>query len=236
MIIEHYAVFETKLKSEELNQNNWDILRTKSEEKAYAIEDSVEEYEENCRKAVSYENASKYIADILKKYHAQDVVSLGVGKGILEWHLKRQMPELFVECTDYAGQAVEKLEKVFIKGDSFREFDILNGDYRIFDKNAFFILYRVSAEFCFSDWCEIFKKMKECGIKNILYVPESLATKDIEIEAKEEHRRHVEQGIRDIFCGWIYSEDVLEEIFSAGNYKIEERIQIGMNLFLYLLR
>ena len=157
MIIEHYEVFKTQFDSSELNQKNWDILRTESGESAYAIEDSTKEYERNCKEAVSYEISSKYIADILKKQRCKHVVSLGVGKGILEWHLKKQMPELYIECTDYAESAIEKLKTVFVDGDDFHRFDMLKGDYQIFNKDAFFIMYRVSEEFCYSDWCKIFE-------------------------------------------------------------------------------
>ena len=47
MIIEHYEVIKTQFDSSELNQKNWDILRTESGESAYAIEDSTKEYERN---------------------------------------------------------------------------------------------------------------------------------------------------------------------------------------------
>ena len=235
MIIEHYEVFKTQFDSSELNQKNWDILRTESGESAYAIEDSTKEYERNCKEAVSYEISSKYIADILKKQRCKHVVSLGEGKGILEWHLKKQMPDLYIECADYAESAIEKLKTVFVDGDDFHRFDMLKGDYQIFNKDAFFIMYRVSEEFCYSDWCKIFKKMKENGIKNILFIPDMLATENLEIHMKKRHAKNAEQGIKDIFCGWIYSEDVLEEMFQTGEYEIAERHSMG-ELVLYMLK
>ena len=82
MIIEHYEVFKTELHSGELNQKNWDVLRTESKESAYAIEDSMEQYEQNCRNSVLYEISARSIADILKKYECKHIVTLGAGKGI----------------------------------------------------------------------------------------------------------------------------------------------------------
>lgn len=234
MIIEHYEAFKTGLKSSELNQENWDLLRTASEEKAYAIEDDIENYEKNCREAVSYEDASKDIIEVLDKYGCKHVVALGVGKGILEWHLKKKKPELFIECTDYASMAIEKLKKVFIDCDALFEFDMLNGDYRKLDNNAFFVMYRVSEEFSFSNWCKVFKKMKENNIKNIIYIPDMLATNDLAERMTRRHKRNMERGIQDTFCGWIYSEDVLEEMFDMGGYKIIEKRMAG-ELNLYLL-
>lgn len=234
MIIEHYAAFKTELKSSELNQENWDVLRTISEEKAYAIEDDIESYEKNCRESVSYGESSKDIIDVLNKYMCKHVVALGAGKGILEWHLKKKQSDLFIECTDYASMAVEKLKKVFVDCDVIFEFDMMNGDYRVFDNNAFFILYRVSEEFCFSDWCTVLQKMRESKIKNIIYIPDMIATIDLAQQMKRSHERNIEKGIQDTFCGWIYSEDMLEKMFSMGGYQIIEKRMAG-ELVLYLL-
>ena len=190
MIIEHYEVFKTKLHSGELNQENWDILRTESAESAYAIEDSIEQYEQNCRNSISYERSAKSIVDILKKYECKHIVTLGAGKGILEWHLKKQMPELYVECTDYAKGAIAKLKKVFVECDDLRSFDMLNGDYRIFAKDAIFVLYRVSEEFSYADWCNVFRKMRTEGVQRIIYIPDMLATDELEERMKSRHLRN----------------------------------------------
>lgn len=234
MIIEHYEAFKTGLKSSELNQENWDILRTMSEEKAYAIEEDIENYEKNCRESISYEDASKDIIDVLEKYECNHIVALGVGKGILEWHLKKRRPDLFIECTDYASMAIEKLKEVFVDCDVLSKFDMLNDDYQIFNNNAFFILYRVSEEFCFSDWCKVFQKMKESKIKNIIYIPDMLATNDLAERLARRHEHNIARGIQDTFCGWIYSEDILEKMFDAGGYQVIERRMAG-KLVLYLL-
>lgn len=234
MIIEHYESFRTKLKSSELNRENWDVLRTESAEGAYAIEDSIEQYEHNCMESKSYEFSAEKVIDLLKKYDCKHVVGLGSGKGILEWHLKKMMPELRVECTDYAEASIEKLKKVFTACDGFYCFDMLHGDYTLFDKDSCFILYRVSEEFNYEDWCKVFEKMRMEGALNIIYIPDMLATEELAEKMAQKHDRYIEKGIESIFCGWIYSEDVLEEIFAAGQYKIAEKYSIGDLLMYYL--
>lgn len=221
MIIEHYEVFKTKLHSGELNQENWDVLRTESAESAYAIEDSVEQYEQNCRNSISYEESARAIIELLKKYDCKHAVTLGAGKGILEWHLKKLMPELYVECTDYAKLSIEKLKRVFVDCDSLHSFDMLNGNYGMFAEDDVFILYRVSEEFNYEDWCNVFKKMREEGVRKIIYIPDMIATDELKEHMRTRHLRNKERGIQDTFCGWIYSEDTLEEMFSAGQYKME---------------
>lgn len=234
MIIEHYESFRTKLKSSELNQQNWDILRTESTEMAYAIEDSTEQYERNCIESKAYEVSAEKIIELLKKYNCKHIVGLGSGKGILEWHLKKLMPELYIECTDYAAASINKLKKVFTECDGFHCFDMLHGDYTLFGQDVCFVLYRVSEEFSYNDWCSVFKKMRAEGALNIIFIPDMLATKELEEKMARKRARYIEKGVDSTFCGWIYSEDVLEEMFAAGQYKIIEKYPIGDLVMYYL--
>lgn len=234
MIIEHYTSFRTKLKSSALNQENWDILRTESTEMAYAIEDSIEQYERNCMESKSYEISAEKIVELLSRYNCKHIVGLGSGKGILEWHIKRYRPNMQVECTDYAKASVEKLKRVFTKCDGFHCFDMLGGDYTLFEQDVCFILYRVSEEFNYEDWCRVFKKMRAQGVLNIIYIPDMLATEELAEKMAQSHARQIEKGRESIFCGWIYSEDTLEEMFVAGGYRIAEKCWAG-DLIMYLL-
>ena len=237
MIIRHYEVFKSELGSQELNQENWDVLRTESKESAYAIEDNVEQYEKNCLSCVSYEVAAGRILDVLKEHHCGHVVSMGIGKGILEWHLKRQMPELIVEGTDFAVRAVEKLKKVFPACDALHCFDMLRGDYRMFPPDAFFIFYRVSEEFCYEDWRHIFTAMRSQRVLNIVYIPDMLATRQLAERLERSRAHNQKQGRKETFCGWIYSEDTLEELFCAGGYQIIRRSEAGTpELMMYVLK
>ena len=234
MIIEHYASFRTKLKSSALNQENWDILRTKSTEMAYAIEDSIEEYERNCMGSKAYELSAGKIVELLSRYNCKHIVGLGSGKGILEWHIKRYKPDMYVECTDYAKASVEKLEKVFTRCDGFHCFDMLQGDYTLFGRDVCFILYRVSEELNYEDWCRVFEKMHAQGVSNIIFIPDMLATEALAEKMAKAHARYIEKGRESIFCGWIYSEEILEEMFAAGRYKIIEKHPVGDLMMYYL--
>lgn len=234
MIIRHYEVFKTPLESTALGQKNWDILRTESNESAYAIEDTIEEYEKNCKQAESYATAAKIIVDVLKKQGCRHCISLGVGKGILEWHIKSQMPELFVECTDYAPATVDKLQKVFPKCDKIHCFDMSEGDYHSFDKKECFLFYRVSEELDYENWCKVFVKMYDAGVKYILYVPDMLATEKLAESMEEKHLQRSERGIEEVFCGWVYSEDVYEKMFFKAGYKLTETGSCG-DLRMFLL-
>ena len=111
MKIKHYFAFEKELSQkfcdDMLNEKNWDILRMDERDSAFAIEKDIESYEQNCRNAQSYKNAAQKICDILRQENLinKRIISLGAGKGILEWHLKKKhariiyrMYRLYIEC------------------------------------------------------------------------------------------------------------------------------------------
>jgi hypothetical protein len=225
MKIKHYFAFEKELSQkfcdDMLNEKNWDILRMDERDSAFAIEKDIESYEQNCRNAQSYKNAAQKICDILRQENLinKRIISLGAGKGILEWHLKKNMPELYIECTDYTLNEVEQLKKVFVHLDSAYQFDMLNGDYALLDSTGVLVLYRVSTEFCQEDWFKIFNKIYDAGINYIIFVPTGLdRLRDI-IKERLICAVNVLRGRKIIHCGWLYSEKEYLKMFTGGGYK-----------------
>ena len=105
----------SKFTGDSLNQNNWDILRTDEKQTPFSFEKNIDDFEKNCLARTDYEIVAKCIIAIIKKNSFNDkrVISMGAGKGILEWHLKRLMPELKVECTDYAEKSINLIKSLF---------------------------------------------------------------------------------------------------------------------------
>ena len=167
MKIKHYYFFgdeiQKDLKSDKLNENNWDVLRIHGDN-AFSIENDIREYENNCQQAEEYKKRAETICDILKKNNVNKIVSLGVGKGILEWHIKKQMPNICMICTDYARAGVEQLKKVFLTCEEIQWCDMLETDYSVWNE-ATILMYRVSTEFTEQEWKLIFNKMYEGGGK-----------------------------------------------------------------------
>ena len=50
-----------------LNEGNWDMLRNDEADGPFSIEKSVQAYEENCKKATTYEDVAQKIIDIIFK-------------------------------------------------------------------------------------------------------------------------------------------------------------------------
>lgn len=243
MVQGHYYYFgksQNRIKGDSLDSSNWDALRTDENETPFSIENSIESYENNCRRIKSYENAASIIVSELDKMALLGpVVSLGVGKGILEWHIKKQKPELCVECTDYTPEAIEKLKKVFPDVNAAYTFDMLKGDYRRFQNYGIVLLYRVSTEFDRDQWHDIFKSMYDGGIMSIVFVPTGLDDKKQMRMERIKHYINKIRGRKDIFCGWLYSEDEFLKMFYGDGekalYTVNSKIPYE-NTAIYFLR
>lgn len=154
------------------------------------------------------------------------VVSLGAGKGIVEWHLKKLLPSLPMICTDYAESGVASLRHLFPACDKVMVFDMLKGDYSVFGKDAVLLMNRVSTEFTPTEWKQIFKSCRSSGVKYILFVPTEIAS--IRLKTMET-LRHLARRVlrrRDTFCGWLYSRREFDMLISS-QYIIEGFKKIG---------
>lgn len=243
MKAKHYYRFETeiesKMRSNSLSKYNWDILRVDERDSPFSIENDKESYERSCRNSVSYKNVAQEIINLVKKNDlvCEKIISLGVGKGVLEWHLKNLLPEVSVECTDWAEQAIDKLKKVFAADDIYT-FDMLNGDYTKLENKAIFVMYRVSTEFDSKSWCKIFKKMHKANIEHIIFIPTGLETLKSMMQENINHVKNIICGRKDFFCGWLYSEREFLKMFRGKNqslYRVIEKADVG-DTAIYLLK
>ena len=150
-------------------KNSWELIRKSRQYKAYGVERSIEAYEKNCNMRVDYKTAAETICRYLAR--GCSIVSCGVGKGILEYHIKEISPQNYLCCTDFTQDALEMLKKVFISCDEFKVFDMKNDDWQELNKYDVVIFYRVQTEFSFKQWQIIFENMAKSKIKNIVFVP-----------------------------------------------------------------
>lgn len=235
MKTKHYYLFENKVQtrmrnSKNLDKNNWDILRMDENESPFSIEKNIKSYEENCKRSLDYNKVAKLITSTIKKYNLDDrkIISLGVGKAVLEWHIKNLSPNTIIECSDYTNKSMSQLKRVFPSINKIFVFDILHGDYSLLDSEAVYIMHRISTEFSFDNWCKIFSKMYNSNVRYIIFIPTGLDTCKTMFIEKAKHLRNVLLCKNDIFCGWLYSEKEFKKIFacrgSIPKYLIKERI------------
>ena len=224
----HYYVFDNSGSLPSLNKSAWDSLRTGTDNHAFRFESSVEEYEANCARRADCREVAKAIRDMLLPLgkEVSRLVSLGAGKGIVEWHLKRLAPELNLTCTDYAEAGVDSLRRYFRACDEVMAFDMLKDDYGLFGNNTVLLMNRISTEFTPSEWLHIFQACRHAGIRHILFLPTELAS--LRLKAAETLHHMARKILRrnDTFCGWLYSKREIESLISVY-YTIKESKGIG---------
>ena len=242
MIQKHYYYFgkdlSKKMNGDCLNENNWDVLRSDEIEGPFSIEKSEEKYVYNCKKSESYRKIAQIVVKELEieRRLNRKVVSCGVGKGVLEWHIKNECPNIYIECTDYTKEAIENLKRVFTNLDDAYTFDMLNGDYSCFGReDSTIIMCRVSTEFNREQWNAIFEKMYMSGIKFIVYVPTGLDTKKTMRRERLKHVYHILRRRKEVFCGWLYSEDEFLNLFKNNRYEIGHVVKLD-NTAIYFLK
>ena len=84
MRCKHYFGFSEPLKvNKVLDQNEWNKLRVNEVESPFTLEKTLEEYERNCMKSLSYKEMAAILCKEFEKDKTRKIVSCGVGKGIL---------------------------------------------------------------------------------------------------------------------------------------------------------
>lgn len=241
MKFRHYYRFDkttmASLDGYQMNLENWEKLRDRSADSSFVLEKTPKSYEENCRKQEAYRILAYQIVDVINKNEivCDKIISLGAGKGILEWHLKEINPDIRIECTDYTETSVQNLKKVFLKLDEAKVFDMIDGDYTRMEKNSIFIMCRLSAEFTDTVWKSIFRKMNDAGIKFVLFIPNQFA--DMTTLIKDSMKRlknWVGGGKKYLFCGWHYTENEYSKMF-AETYRVIEKRPVDKTA-IYLLQ
>lgn len=232
MAFRHYYIFEDEV-GKKLGKNAWEMLRN-GDDSAFSIEEDILSYEKNCEKSEDYRFWANKILSL--DGISNNIVSLGCGKGILEWHLKRIAGRsLRITCSDYTPHQLEKLKKVFTDCDDFLLFDMLNGDYGEISKDATVLIFRCSTEFSKRQFQMIFKKMHDVGIRQIIFIPTEIISLK---EAIRRYRVYIKEAIKGhklTFCGWNYNEKEIRKMFEKY-YKIEYCEHIGVNIIWQLKR
>ena len=245
MKIKHYADFGAKMNSkigEELSKSAWELLRIGGKDKYFSFtEKDKDEYKKMCYERKDYRNAARKILEILKCHNIQaGVVSVGCGKGILEWNLKNLKPELHISCTDYTEKSLECLRGFFPECDDIYTMDMRSAKaYRkIAKKKQIVLFYRVSTEADFATWKSIFYKMFTEGVKYIIFVPAEFCTFHMVVDNYKNAIINLvrkKKESKKIFCGYIYSKRTSERMWKKY-YMIKDARPIGDTMIFLLER
>ena len=79
----YFGEYSSKvLKGKKLNKDNWNILRNADMDKNFSIEETVEEYEKNCRLEESYRNVAEILCDEFDRKKSDNIASVRVEKNL----------------------------------------------------------------------------------------------------------------------------------------------------------
>ncbi len=225
MIIKHYYRFPKhvtdKFNGDVLDKENWDILRNDDATPFFMIPENKKGYDEYCARESKYEKRALLIIESLKEAKFPDegsLCSLGIGIGILEWHIINMCPNIHMCCTDFAEEGLKKVATM-LNAKEFKCFDMSVDDFSVISDYDCLLMYRISTEFDIDTWKKIFSKAYQACCEMICFVPTEFATIEDEIREREGHQKCLEKGEKDMFCGWLYSEDEFISMFSKW-YKI----------------
>lgn len=218
MKIRYYYAFGNKIaksmNSNKLDINAWEFLRKEyKDSRDFSIEETRKEWIQNCIHKNDYQKAARIICYIISGHNWEKIVSLGVGKGILEYHLKKNISTLNIKCTDYTPDSLRLLSSVFTECDRFSVFNMLSDNYNEFENEDAVIIYRLSTEFSKRQWQEIFKKLYNSNIRNVLYIPTEILNLSMIVDEKRKFLTNILEGKKNTFCGWMYTRKEFETFF-----------------------
>ena len=100
-------------------------------------------------------------------------------------------------CSDYADWGLERLKKVFLDCDNFKTFDMSVDDYSTIDKDATVIIFRCSTEMTIRQFKYVFKKLRERGVENVIFVPTEILSLKEGLRRYKVYLREVLRGVRN---------------------------------------
>ncbi len=215
----------------------WDALRLESaQSNIFAIPPERQEWLKRCHEELFVEEQARGIAGIIRGRFTR-VNSYGAGPGFLEFFIKQQCPDIFLQCSDYTVKSMERLRRVFAEADEIMTFDMLNGSWQNTDKGTLHLLYRVDTALDNDQWRSVFEKMRSAGIMHVLFLPCEFLMIRRWLGQIIKHRLWPLLGKRISFAGYLRTKAQFLDLFS-GAYHVERELGLagGMRGFLLTVK
>lgn len=215
--IKHYEEFgnlDVSLKDNELNSpESWDVLRETHTH--FSVANNREEWLKASEVLIKKDGQdgglkkrAKDIVNLIEKNKIQQIFSVGVGGGGLEYQIKKIIPQIKMICSEYSKSNINLLKNVFVECDKIIFFDVKKSDWRISTDDVgaeklLCLLYRVDPHLTDLEWKIVFSKMSDSGIKNILFIPCSLLTMKSVINRFLRRLKWLIKGRKYSFSGYL---------------------------------
>ena len=212
----------------------WDALRLESApSNIFAIPPGRQEWLKRCHEEAFVEEQARGIAEIIRGRFTR-VNSYGAGPGFLEFFIKQQCPDVFLQCSDYTVKSMERLRRVFTEADEIATFDMLKDPWQNTDKGTLHLLYRVDTVLDNDQWRAVFKKMRSAGIRDVLFLPCEFLTARRWLGQILKRRLWPLLGKKVAFAGYLRTKAQFLDFF-RGAYTVEREVELAGRMRGFLL-
>ncbi len=227
LTIKHYYDFGRSRHPEHLdNAQSWDHLRLdeKDADNIFSIPASRQQWQDKCLTRGAWQGHAQAIGRLLQSGFRR-VNSYGVGAAELECCLKHQYPSVFLQCSDYTPESLQRLREVFPEADEIICFDMFKDTW--VDGNAcLHLFYRIDTIFDDAQWRAVFARTHAAGIQHILFVPCEFLTWRRLIRQKIKYALYYLLKKPLAFAGYIRTREQLLALF-APYYRLEQSVPVG---------
>jgi hypothetical protein len=188
-----------------------------------------------CDESSSAAASAADIAKIVRHGRFTTVLSVGVGRACLEYHLKRLEPAVSLVCTEYSPRVVERLRQVFLECDRIEFLDIKTSAWTDAGPRCLVLLNRVDTELDDQEWRAVFKNLAAGGVQNILVVASGFLTPRALAFELRQRMMNIFFRRRLTFAGYRRTKARFKELWSPHFTIVEER-SIGALTGFYLAK
>lgn len=214
----------------------WDELRSDralESSAAFYMPETREEWVALAEQTLPLKAQARALAGLVGARRYAAVVSCGVGRGFLEYHLKSLLPQLPLTCTEYSPQVVARLRKVFPECDRIECHDFTRPGWPPVDDRTLFLLNRVDTELSDAQWPGVFANLAAENVRHVLVVATAFLTPRVlasELKCTVLGRL---LGRPLTFAGYIRTKGAFTDLW-RNHYRLEAEMPVG-NLTGFLL-
>jgi len=212
----------------------WEDLRLEgAPSNIFAIPGERRQWQERCHQEPFVEAQARDIAGIIRGRFTR-VNSYGAGPAFLEFFIKQQCPDIFLQCSDYTAKSMERLRRVFTEADEVVAFDMLNDPWQNADGSTLHLLYRVDTVLDNRQWRSLFDRMRLAGIRHVLFLPCEFLTARRWLGQVVKRRLWPLLGKKVAFAGYLRTKAQFLDLFSRA-YTIEREVELAGGIKGFLL-
>jgi hypothetical protein len=178
LTIPHWYTFDRRLNLDASGLSSayaWDTLRTAEPAGSFGLGISRADWRSRALSSPALQTRAGALVELLRRWEAASLVSLGVGTGMLEYLIKLDTPEIQIRCGDYAPATVALLRDRFLECDAIEVMDLANPEW-VRTPEEVVLLHRVDTELSDDEWRSLFAKLHALRCRHIVFMPAGLLT------------------------------------------------------------